>query len=311
MKLVLAGCESTQYLLTAYLTGCRSFLTSYYHLLYKSKPSDTFISLYNNTKHETNFIMDSGLFTMMFGAGKNNTYDHTYLWNYTKQYIQTMKDIDFHGYIVEADVHKLLGIEKLQDYRQLFCDTWGVDRTIFVFHIEEGLDNWYKLAQQYKYIAISIPELRIVYKDKSHLLPKLIKQMVLQANQVNPNIKIHLLGNNQPNLMMQKGYTTADSTSWLYLGIAGRIGVWDQSKCKFQTIMSDYRKLDLSQDPLFKNFVDNYNKKHYLFTNKTVSPTKNYSYLYGNYLFGSEMMKLNKYVNKKYYSNEPIHSLIN
>lgn len=87
------------------------------------------------------------------------------------------------------------------------------DREIInVFHLEDGQDGFDNLVKFSDYIAISVPELRIAmpskYKQATHAFAR-------RAKQEKPNIKIHLLGCTELDMLYQNRFcTSADSSSW-------------------------------------------------------------------------------------------------
>ena len=71
MKLLLAGVDDGGTVETVYKSGHKSLLTSiWYH---RKKVNQKWLKWYEKTRDCT-WVMDSGLFTMMFGAGSNKTY---------------------------------------------------------------------------------------------------------------------------------------------------------------------------------------------------------------------------------------------
>lgn len=85
-------------------------------------------------------MMDSGLFTMMFGAGKGKTYTKEDLHEYTDKYISDMIEMKWPGVIVDMDVHRVLGVECVPEFRKKFEERWGIHRTVFVWHTEETVE---------------------------------------------------------------------------------------------------------------------------------------------------------------------------
>jgi hypothetical protein len=215
MKLFIAGAESKQVRICNGIANSPSMLLSYYHLAGKQHriPADFKSEYHSFKKGNTSFIMDSGLFTMMFGAGSNQTYEVKELEEYTERYLANVKEMQYEDYIVEMDVHKLFGLKELAKFRKRFVNNYPIDKTIFVWHIEEEIDGWQQMCQTYPYVAISVPELRIVLERK--FLKGFIQKMVAEAHKINPQIKIHLLGCTSHTLLSQPGYYSADSTSWL------------------------------------------------------------------------------------------------
>ena len=87
------------------------------------------------------------------------------------------------------------------------------NRQINVFHYEDGKDGLDRLIDFSDYIAISVPELRIV-KPKTY--KKYTSQLARYIKKKKPSIDIHLLGCTEFGLLSENSFcTTADSTSWL------------------------------------------------------------------------------------------------
>ena len=205
-----------------------------------------------------------------------------------------MTEIDFGGYIVEMDVHKVLGLGSLKKFRNIFEERWPLDKTIYVWHVEEGEQGFRKLCKKYPYIAISIPELRIILKG-SRTLKNAVKHLIWLANSINPNIKIHLLGCTQQDLMLQKGYYSCDSTSWLGGVRYGRGVIFKSNKIKSISI----------HDPLWKQIRDKY-KTEIKELDISESEYKNFESRLDLVICAKQYNKMNEYINNKYYNYERV-----
>lgn len=223
MRLHLAGADSVRDMvaaisgsLAADATKTPNLLTSYWYSKLKrgEKGNREWRELYDRL--EANWIIDSGLFTMMFGASSNRTYTMDDLKDYTVKYIRYLKQLRFRHAAVEMDVHKVLGLEALAELRKYFEDNWPVEQTIFVWHVEEGIDGLRELAKRYPYIAISVPELRNIAKERKQSLLMMVLNLlgtIREAGGERPP-KVHMLGCMQPDLMFNDMYFSVDSTSW-------------------------------------------------------------------------------------------------
>ena len=117
----------------------------------------------------------------------------------------------------------MLGVELAWELREQMKKQIP-NRIINVFHFEDG-KNWLnKLIDFSEYIAISVPELRLVkpktYKEDTYKLACYIKER-------KPEIDIHLLGWTERKMLQRcKFCTSADSTTWQqinrYGGILGK-----------------------------------------------------------------------------------------
>lgn len=292
MKLFLAGADDSGMIETIRNSNHPNFLSSYF--CHRKKFNPKWVDWYNKTK-KGDWIMDSGLFTMMFGAGSGKDYKEEDLIEYTHKYINDLKTIKYSHYVVEMDVHKIFGLESLKRFRHIFKQKYDIEKTIYVWHIEEGEQGFINLCKTYPYIAISIPELRIVLKGKNNL-EQMTKKLIRLANKINPNIKIHLLGCTQQNLMEQKGYYSCDSTSWFSSARYGTASFFNGSKLQQIHIRSKQWEnyIELKKDE-FKKL-----REH----------IKDTDYYLNMFLGAKAYHYLNAYINNKYYNYEQIKSIL-
>jgi len=285
MKLFLAAADCSKFTSMIFYGNHGYFLTSYY--IHKRGFSPDWIKWYKKTSQRGgDWIMDSGLFTMMFGAGSNKTYTEKELIKYTYKYLKDLKKIKYNHYIVEMDVHKVLGLQSLKRFRAIFEKEYPLEKTIYVWHVEEKEEGFRELCVKYPYIAISIPELRIVFKGRK-TLKNAVKRLISLANSINPDIKIHLLGCTQQELMEQKGYYSCDSTSWISGGRFGNGYYFEYNKLKQLPVRSvgwlEYSKQ--KQKDIFKKYK-----------------VKLENYVLINCIGAMAFNKLNQYINNKYYN---------
>lgn len=231
MKVFLAGLEGLQFIPLVDVVGHRNALFSYYHWQSNSD-SDRLIhrDTLNNGKFEV--ICDSGLFTLMFGAGKGGSYDFAYMKDYTIKYLKTAKNFGINNLtIVESDVHKLLGMKAVFELRKYFADC-GMN-VLHVWHKEEGIDGLMRMAEKYPYISLSIPELRILFKGVKTRYQTVTQQLLQQIRSHVGDLKmpkVHLLGNTVAETMQTNLAYSCDSTSWLAGGRFGRVMSYNNGK---------------------------------------------------------------------------------
>jgi hypothetical protein len=170
-------------------------------------------------------IMDSGLFTLMFGAhkGADATRTKAFLSSWQDALIDFVKRNGINATCVEVDCQKILGVREAWEFRERFRRELP-NRQINVFHAEDGRDGLDRLIDFSDYIAISVPELRLRngrgFAEETYRLSCYIKNR-------KPSIDIHLLGCTQEDILRRCRFcTTSDSTSWQacnrYGNIAGR-----------------------------------------------------------------------------------------
>jgi hypothetical protein len=220
VRIHLAGCES-RFSLLALRAGCKHLLFSYYHIKGTSPTEQRKNFDAWNAAGAESVICDSGLFTMMFGAGKGKSYTASDLENYAASYIATAKKFGINNLtIVECDVHKILGMPMVHELRKRFEDS-GLP-VLYVWHKEEGIDGLFRMAERYKFIALSVPELRVVFKGKSHRYQDAVFDLLAKLkDNVKVMPRIHLLGNTIRETMETRLAWSCDSTSWLSSGRYG------------------------------------------------------------------------------------------
>lgn len=192
------------------LYSCFSFIDT-------KRPEDDFTLPENSIikvqdREMKHVIQDSGLFTLMFGAGKNRKVDHDYLVQWQDKLIKFVMQNHLKCTCVEIDCQKLLGVEEAWFFRKRMKERLP-NRQINVFHYEDGKEGLDRLIDFSEYIAFSVPELRIVK-------PKTYKQdavnLARYAKKKKPGIDIHMLGCTEYGMLKDISFcTTADSTSWL------------------------------------------------------------------------------------------------
>lgn len=157
-------------------------------------------------------IQDSGLFTLMFGAGKGQRQTRDSLTVWQDCLIAFVKQNGLRASCVETDCQKVLGVEDAWYFRERMKRLLP-NRQINVFHFEDGNKGLDRLIDFSDYIAISVPELRLIkpktFREDTRYLTHYIKNR-------KPEIDIHLLGCTDLRMISQNWFcTSADSTSWL------------------------------------------------------------------------------------------------
>lgn len=186
-------------------------ITNAKHLL----PSEVLPKIANHV------IMDSGLFTLMFGACKDVKPDESFLRRYLDAICQYVNDNKAYSLTcVECDCQKLLGTELAWELREKMQKQIP-NRIINVFHYEDGRAGLDRIIDFSQYIAISVPELRIVkprtYREDTYRLASYIKDR-------KPQIDIHLLGCTERAMLKRCRFaTSADSTTWQQVNRYGGI----------------------------------------------------------------------------------------
>tara|TARA_R110000824_G_C15176576_1_gene673341 strand:+ start:647 stop:1561 length:915 start_codon:yes stop_codon:yes gene_type:complete len=300
MKLFLAGANDKRKCEIIYNSNHPYLLSTFF--VHQNGFNKDWIYWYNKTsKRGASWIMDSGLFTMMFGAGSNKTYTEKDLLEYTYKYLNNLKKIKYKDYIVEMDVHKVLGLQALKKFRKIFEEQYPLKKTIFVWHVEEKEEGFRELCKKYPYIAISIPELRIVLKGR-RTLKNAVKHLIKVANDINPNIKIHLLGCNDINILSQKGYYSCDASDWISTSRWKNGGtIWVGKKYKRMTIHTRLWKRYFKENK-YKIMSEKLANKLY----KTEKMKESYLNLGVNIL---SFTRMNQYINNRFFNYEKVKKL--
>lgn len=157
-------------------------------------------------------IQDSGLFSLMFGRdkGKKQTRETLTIWQ--DKLIKFVLQNNLKATCVDIDCQKILGVEDAWFFRRRMRDLLP-NKQINVFHFEDGKKGLDQLIEFTDYIAISVPELRII-KPKTYAMDT--TRLVDYIKNRKPEIDIHLLGCTQFSILKENTHcTSADSTSWL------------------------------------------------------------------------------------------------
>jgi hypothetical protein len=164
-------------------------------------------------------IMDSGLFTLMFGshAGKR---DRVFMEKYQEALMDFVVSHKLKSTCVEIDCQKILGPEEAWQFRQRMRDKLP-NRQINVFHYEDGRKGLDRLIEFSDFMGISVQEIHKRtgkdYKEHTYRLVSYVKDK-------KPKIDIHLLGATDKQLLNQCRFcTSADSTSWMGVNRYGSI----------------------------------------------------------------------------------------
>lgn len=245
IKVHFAGMEDKVQFACKEIAGAKYSLWSCYKYIAGKKPGDNmkvnqdiFIpKLVEET--DKHVIMDSGLFTMMFGAGKHVEQTMGTIQDWQDKQLEFIKQNDIKSTIVECDCQKLLGVEEAWYFRERMRNRIK-NKQINVYHKEDGKNGLDRLIEFADYIAFSIPELRGVY-GSNHA--KVARYLVEYTKNRKPEIDIHLLGCTDKKMLQQnKDCTSADSTSWLSGRRYGRVAGHHYTQLKDSAAVALERK---------------------------------------------------------------------
>lgn len=203
-------------------------------------------------KSSRHCIMDSGLFTLMFGAHAGKR-DLKFIEKWYNLIIDFVKENNFKGTVVEVDCQKVLGVEKAKYFRKQMKNDLN-NKQINVFHIEDGKKGLDEMIEFSNYIAISVPELRAIKKkDYCVRLANYIKNK-------KPTIDIHLLGCTENKLLRKLNFcSSSDSTAWQQVGRFGELKFNNGTKTyEIKNKNISLNKLKKRYSPNIENIISKY-----------------------------------------------------
>ena len=206
MKIYFAGADADYIVNPLLAVGVKYALTSY------EKWRGTGVEKFNALPYNefTSVIVDSGLYSYLWGKKSHIKYDknfyHTYLDNYSK-FIESSRFENMR--YVELDVQEKLGVDFAWELREKLVERFGKNKIINVCHLVDGDPK--QLITYADYLAI-VP-MPIIKKHGIEYLYNYLDYVYRVAETT--NTKIHLFGVTRPNdVRLCYGATSCDSTTW-------------------------------------------------------------------------------------------------
>jgi hypothetical protein len=166
---------------------------------------------YDKIENFNHVIVDSGLFTIMFGAESKSVFGEKESNMWFGNYVEWIKGTKFkNASFVECDTQKKMGVDYTWELRKEMKGRLPDKRIINVYHLED--ENPDKLIAFSDYIAVSIPELRfnVSAKEKNNITRYISSKAHAKGK------RVHLLGCTEKKMMSDFSYCySCDSTSWL------------------------------------------------------------------------------------------------
>ena len=156
-------------------------------------------------KEHWNFMLDSGAFTFMSNkeTGKNIDWD-----NYVERYANYINELDIVLFL-ELDIDVIVGIKEVERLRTKL-EKLTNKQSIPVWHKSRGKDYWFKMCDEYNYVAIG----GIVTGEiKAHQY-SVFKYLIKEAKK--RNTKVHGLGFTSAEGLKRYRFDSVDSTVWIY-----------------------------------------------------------------------------------------------
>jgi len=220
IKVHYAGAEQYSFSKCAAIAGVKYYLFTVLPFIGSEMGVNTFPPLggrgkfipHEIAKFSKHTIMDSGLFTLMFGAQAGKR-DEAFLTEWQERLCNFVNTNKLDVTCVEVDAQRVLGVEEAWKFRTKLRDMLPNNRQINVFHIPDGKKGLDRLIEFSEYIAISVPELRL-FKGKSY--KEDVYKLSCYIKNRKPAIDIHLLGCTEDGLLKRCSFcTSSDSTSWV------------------------------------------------------------------------------------------------
>lgn len=231
VKIHFAGAEQVYWYAPAYrLSGGRFALGSAYPFIADilgikhfpitytppgAEPRKDFLKFISGLQHG---IIDSGLYTLLFGAASDIQYDSGMIRNYTDALL------DFYGELpnaekdqctcIEVDCQKLAGAEFAWELREYMRQKLSKHDIMNVWHPEDGWVGLDRLIEFSNYLALPVVELRrSLPRDKC--LPT-IRSLVEYIHLRRSDLRIHLLGCTDLRILSRLNglVFSSDSISW-------------------------------------------------------------------------------------------------
>lgn len=161
------------------------------------------------------FLLDSGAFTALYGAGM----DAKSLPAYVDRYIRYIVENDVKDFF-EMDVDSVVGYKRVLEFRREIEAQTG-RRCIPVWHLERGKKAFQEMCSEYPYVAIG----GIATKAGRKKLKPYLRWFTREAHRL--GAKVHGLGYTELKSLPSIGFDSVDSTAWLYGNRGGYIYTFD------------------------------------------------------------------------------------
>lgn len=220
VKVHFAGTEQPDFALCAHAAGVQYYLYTVFPFICRKMGIKGFPLIYRKhcfspeaiASFSRHSIMDSGLFTLMFGAHKGER-SKGFLLDWMDALCDFVKTHRIPSTCVEIDCQRILGVEEAWEFRKRFRDKLPDNRQINVFHLPDGQKGLDRLIEFSDYIAISVPEWRL-HRRKDYF--RGVYRTASYIKNRKPEIDIHLLGCTDVKLLKTCRFcSSADSTTWL------------------------------------------------------------------------------------------------
>lgn len=170
------------------------------------------------------FMLDSGAFTFAYGSREQVDLD-----SYLTRYIDYIKRNDVELFF-ELDVDKLVGYQRVLEYRERLERETG-KRSIPVWHISRGKDEWLKMVREYDYVALG----GLAAKEFSNH-ERYIPWFTRTAHE--NGCKVHGLGYTKLPHLPYMGFDSVDSSAWLVGNRGGFLYRYNHDGCRMAKVQA-------------------------------------------------------------------------
>lgn len=187
------------------------------------------------------FMLDSGAFTFAYGSKTQVNLSY-----YLEQYIKYINQNNV-GLFFELDVDKLVGYERVLEYRKTLERGTG-KRCIPVWHVSRGKENWLQMCKEYNYIALGGLAAK-EFKNQERYIP----WFTHTAHEL--GCKVHGLGYTKLGYLQQMGFDSVDSSAWLAGNRGGFVYQYRHNGCHMDKIQTPTGKKLNSRQVARHNFM--------------------------------------------------------
>lgn len=207
MRIFLAGGENSAAIDTLLDIKAPNVFLSYFYL---KNSNATGKILEDYKRNGTVMALDSGAYTFLAstGQGRGNTVKGQPISDkpdeYIRGYIQWLKKYgSYFDFYVELDIDRVVGWEKVKEFREDFREQGLIDKLLLVWHdsIPDGIKQFEMDCQEVNYLAIGDhPDF-----GRFSMLLEIAKKY---------KKKVHAFATTKPDYIERFSFYSADSTSW-------------------------------------------------------------------------------------------------
>jgi len=185
----------------------------------------------SNRKVFSGYLLDSGAFTFMRSKPLNIDWEA-----YVKAYAGFIKKNKIEKYF-ELDIDNIVGLEKVEKLRGILEDITGIP-SIPVWHKSRGLDYWFKMCEDYKYIAIGGIATKEIKRTDYKIFNSLLKISYERR------VKVHGLGFTDSKEIKKYNFYSVDSSNCISGSRYGLVYKFDGSNIFYYSNHNKLKKVN-------------------------------------------------------------------